>query len=202
MKIGKGIEKYFTAALNELVVHDIDYTRKFIEEIGVEQRDGTYVCDRVVEQDYSYLFYFKAKNAHYYYRVLVMKEDAFVYSAKIVSGNSGRIRIKNDHNPRSFDDWKHCFKETACAEVMDKTLYIRLTEHTAYDINEIVGLLTESMRDEKKELFSEYSLENDCVLEIETFMPREYDSETEIEKWRIIDLAQYRLGLEITNHVE
>lgn len=197
MHIPPEIQPHYLAALAELQDPSINFTTTLLGEPGFEILDGSPVCERYVEQDYSYLFFFKLQGASHFYRLLVMKDDCLVWSGKLVPGIRGRLRIRNGHNSHPFDEWLLCFKPLVRHTISDSCLTIPLNEHLSCTLDEIVEALACSLREDRQERFKDFSLENDCVLQLELFLPRQHKVELELEKWRMIDLGHYRLGLEI-----
>jgi hypothetical protein len=197
MDIPVEIMPFYKTAINEFVSPEIDFTKFVLKESGIDRVNGEYCCDRYIEQDYSYLFYFKIKQANYFYRLLVLKDDNSIWSSRIVIGYSGKLRIKNDHNSLSFEEWKQFFKETVKSEIKENSLFISLNTSLSCSPDEIIELFIEGIKEEKKERLKDSSLENDCVMLLECHMPIKYECTLEIEKWNIIKLAEYRIGLEV-----
>ncbi len=193
------VKEYYLIAADEFVNPTIHFTEEFLLKDTIQMENNEYVCARYRKDDNSYLFYFKISGRNCFYRILVLKEEKFVWSCKIVSGNTGYIEIKNTHNPREPDTWLSYFNNPDHS-ISGAKIIIPVNENPAYDIDEIIEM-TENMINQKTiESLRDYAMENELSLNIERYSFGENDSTIEIDRWNIIDLSKYYMGLNIIQH--
>ena len=134
-----------------------------------------------------------------FYRILVLKEEKFVWSCKIVSGNTGFIQIENSHKSREPETWLGYFNN-AEHSFSGYKIIIPVNENPAYEIDEIIEMTSSMINQKKIESFRDDAMQNELSLNIKRYSFGENDSEIEIDKWNISDLSKYYMGLNIIQH--
>ncbi len=199
MILNDEVKEYFLIAAKEFSEPEVNFTSEFLKSESIETENNVPVCHRYVKGDNSYSFYFKIRNRNSYYRVLVLKDEKFVWSCQVICGNAGYIEIKNFHNPRSTDVWLGYFNREKLIkyDTNDHGARITVNDNLSYGIDEIIEQVSELIDKSKAERFQDDAMQNEVTLIIDRYVFGNYDSELEIEKWNINDLSKYMLNLKI-----
>jgi len=193
------VNEYYLIAADEFVNPTIRFTEEFLLKETIQMENNEYVCVRYRKDDNSYLFYFKINGKNCFYRILVLIDEKSVWSCKIVSGNTGFIKIENSHNPRDLDTWLSYFNNAVNSYSGGKII-IPVNENPAYDIDEIIEMTVNMINQKKIDSFRDDAMQNEISLNIERYSFGENDSTIEIDRWNIIDLSKYYMGLNIIQH--